>query len=261
MNSEPGRTTAVSILNDVLGPVMRGPSSSHTAASYHLGRMAAALLGAAPSDVRVSFDPSGSYGQVYRQQGVDLGFAMGILGLPLTDARFFRALEEVAERGIQLSFCVEPLELPDHPNCVDIRLQAPGRRTLDLRARSVGGGSVEITRIDGWPVLLDGQTHEVIVECAAEAVSGVCALISEDRSLIQGPALQSRGSRSLIKAGRCRALSPGILAALDRLAGWIRESGPIAFVKQGGPLFDSAAGLLAPVFAKLLFRGESGPCA
>ena len=58
----------ISILNDVLGPVMRGPSSSHTAASYHIGRLVAALLGAPPIRARVAFDPGGSYGKVYSKQ-------------------------------------------------------------------------------------------------------------------------------------------------------------------------------------------------
>ena len=128
------------------------------------------MLGAEPVSVRVAFDPGGSYGQVYRQQGVDLAFAMGLLGLPLTDALFFDALRAAASKGIELTFEVRPLEAPDHPNAADIRLQDRSGATLDIRARSVGGGLVEITRIDGWPVLVTGQTHELVIEmeCAAE---------------------------------------------------------------------------------------------
>ena len=57
----------VSILNDVMGPVMRGPSSSHTAGSYRIGRMARSLFGEMPLSVTIRFDPEGSYGRVYRQ--------------------------------------------------------------------------------------------------------------------------------------------------------------------------------------------------
>ena len=89
-----------SILNDILGPVMRGPSSSHTAGSYHIGKLCASLLGSRPARARVTFDGDGSYGQVYRQQGVDRAFACALLGWPLTDSRFFCALESAGGEGL-----------------------------------------------------------------------------------------------------------------------------------------------------------------
>ena len=75
----------VSILNDVLGPVMRGPSSSHTAAPFFIGTIARALLGEEPASVTLAFDPKGSFAQVYRQQGSDLGFTAGLIGMAITD--------------------------------------------------------------------------------------------------------------------------------------------------------------------------------
>ncbi|MBE0713608.1 MAG: hypothetical protein IH583_14645, partial [Candidatus Aminicenantes bacterium] len=67
-----------SIFNDVLGPVMRGPSSSHTAGSYHIGRLVRSLLGEDAATAAFTFDPSGSYAKTYRQQGVDLALATGL---------------------------------------------------------------------------------------------------------------------------------------------------------------------------------------
>ena len=90
------KVTQVSILNDVLGPVMRGPSSSHTAGSFHIAKIVTGLLGAPPSVAEFTFDPLGSYAQVYRQQGVDLGFAVALQGWDLTDDRFFRSLDIAA---------------------------------------------------------------------------------------------------------------------------------------------------------------------
>jgi len=237
----------ISILNDVLGPVMRGPSSSHTAASYRIAQLAIALFDAHPASVRVAFDPVGSYGQVYRQQGVDLAFAMGLLDLPLTDATFFRALDLVSSRGIDLKFDVRSLDDPDHPNTADIRLQAADGKTLAVRARSIGGGSVEITRIDGWSVLVTGQSHEVLVELAGAAGPRVRALVAGDGALIGEPALQMRGGQALLHAKRRNALSPETRAAIMALDGVarVREAPPVAFVKQGPPLFQSAAGMVA----------------
>ena len=94
---------AISIFNDVLGPVMRGPSSSHTAASYHIGRLARALLGADVDTATFTFDPDGSYAQVYAQQGSDRAFAAGLMGWSITDDRFHQALDLAAARGIELA--------------------------------------------------------------------------------------------------------------------------------------------------------------
>jgi L-serine dehydratase len=237
----------ISILNDVLGPVMRGPSSSHTAASYQIGRLVAALLREAPAEIRITFDPGGSYGRVYRQQGVDLGFAMGILGLPLTDPRFFRALEEVSARGIDLVFEVSPLTEPDHPNAADIRLRAAHGQTLAVRARSIGGGSVEITRIDGWPVLVTGQTFEVLCELRREVESGVLAILAADGNLLGEPDVQARDGWKFLHARRRRALNSEMRAAIKTMDGVARvfETPPVAYVKQGPPLFQSGAELVA----------------
>ena len=77
-----------SVLNDVLGPVMRGPSSSHTAGSYHIAVIVRQLLGAEPKKVKISFDKKGSYGSTYVQQGVDQAFATGLMGWKQTDELF-----------------------------------------------------------------------------------------------------------------------------------------------------------------------------
>lgn len=248
----------ISILNDVLGPVMRGPSSSHTAASYCIAQLAIALFDARPVSVRVTFDPAGSYGQVYRQQGVDLAFAMGLLDLPLTDTTFFHALDSVSSRGIDLKFCVHPLDHPDHPNTADIRLQAADGKTLALRARSIGGGSVEIMRIDGWSVRVTGQTHEVLVELACVAEPRVRALLAADGALIGEPVLQTRDGQALLHAMRRSALARDTRAAIMALDGVarVREAPPVAFVKQGPPLFQSAAGMVALAQARSCSLGR-----
>jgi L-serine dehydratase len=248
----------ISILNDVLGPVMRGPSSSHTAASYHIGRLVAALLDAPPVSVQVSFDPGGSYGQVYRQQGVDLGFAMGIMGLPLTDPCFFRALEAISSRGVDLAFTVRPLADPDHPNAADIRLQAVNGRAIDVRARSIGGGAVEITRLNGWPVSITGQAYEVLVELYGPPDIRVHTLLAGDGHLLSEPVCQEREGRTLLQARRRRALSPETRAAIAALheGTSVLESPPIAHVKQGAQLFRSAAEMLALAEARACSLGR-----
>ncbi len=139
---------APGIFNDILGPVMRGPSSSHTAGSFHIAVLAKALLGGTPVRARFLFDPAGSYAQVYEQQGVDRAFAAGLLGWALTDSRFFDALDCAARAGLDIAFAVEPIAGADHPNTVEISLEGRGGERLTLRAKSVGGGAIE--NRDGW---------------------------------------------------------------------------------------------------------------
>ena len=75
----------------VLGPVMRGPSSSHTAGAFHIGCMARSILGGTPRRAVLAFDPASSYSVTYAAQGADRGFAMGLMGRPLTDESFLTA--------------------------------------------------------------------------------------------------------------------------------------------------------------------------
>jgi L-serine dehydratase len=243
---ESARVTRVSILNDVLGPVMRGPSSSHTAGSYHIARIVSGLLGAPPSSAEFAFDPHGSYAQVYRQQGVDLGFAVGLMGWPLTDERFFDALRLAAERGLDVRFEIRPLSDPGHPNTVEIRMRTSEGEALVASARSIGGGAVEVVEVDGWPVRLTGSTYSLLVDVARSNVDTGVALLSADGQLADSPDLHERGDRVLIEARRFRPIEDGCRLALGRLGpdGIVREAPPIAFLKRGTDLFQSAAEML-----------------
>src|SRR4030042_2457898 len=119
----------ISILNDVLGPVMRGPASSHTAGSYHIGRLVRSLLGQDAATAACAFAPDGSYAKTYRQQGVALALASGLLGWPITDGRFARALAVAREQGLKLRFRIVRLDRADHPNTVRMELVSrSGRR-------------------------------------------------------------------------------------------------------------------------------------
>ena len=153
----------ISVLNDVLGPVMRGPSSSHTAGAYRIALLCSRILGDRPVSVRCAFDPQGSYAPTFAVMGVDLAFAAALLGWDMTDARYPRALEELTATGTELSFRVESLELADHPNAARVDLEGPDGRAIRVWARSIGGGCVEIYRVDDTDLLLTGKTRDLLV--------------------------------------------------------------------------------------------------
>ena len=92
--------TPPSIFNDVLGPVMRGPSSSHSAASLRIGRMARDLMGGSLTEVVVEYDPNGSLVTTHESQGSDLGLFGGLMGWETDDARLPDFREEIGKHGI-----------------------------------------------------------------------------------------------------------------------------------------------------------------
>ena len=241
------RVSRVSILNDVLGPVMRGPSSSHTAGSYHIAKLAAGLLGAPPVAAGFAFDPAGSYAQVYWQQGVDRAFATALMGWDLTDDRFATSLGRAAEAGLEIRFEVRPLAKPGHPNTVEIVLRAADGRSLSATARSIGGGAVEVVEVDGWPARLTGYTWEALVVAPPAAADRVVALLAADGELSGEPERVAQGGRVMVDARRLSPLDGATRAALAALGAEVtlREAPPIAYVKRGRQLFQSGAEMLA----------------
>jgi L-serine dehydratase len=237
----------ISVLNDVLGPIMRGPSSSHTAGSFFIGTMARALLGEEPASVTFAFDPGGSFVEVYRQQSSDLAFAAGLMGWSITDEQFPRALELAAEQGLQIAFVVEHLPDADHPNTVEIRMASRNGRQLRAVAQSIGGGAVVFKRVAGWPVRLTGDAHEVLVVLEERAEPAVRALLTEDGQAMGEPARQARDGHVLLHARRRVPLEEGIQAAVQALPGVqaVWTAPPLFFVLRGEPLFSSAAEMLA----------------
>jgi L-serine dehydratase len=217
----------VSILNHVLGPVMRGPSSSHTAGAFHIGCMARSILGGTPRRAVLAFDPAGSFAVTYAVQGADRGFAMGLMNKPLTDDSFFTALRDAASVGLDLQFQIRPLAHADHPNTVELDLTSPTGTNLKLVARSIGGGEVEITRVDGRPVLFNGSTYESLIETSPDKAEDVRRLVGECTSTQENGVVR-------LTARRRTAIPAGLQAKV-----W--EAAPVYFVQTGQPLFTSAA--------------------
>lgn len=256
--AEGRESRAISIFNQVLGPVMRGPSSSHTAGAYHIASMARGLLGARPTGAVVAFDPAGSYAATYASQGADRAFAVGLLDRPLTDDSFFSVLAEAAGAGLDLRYEVRPLRQPEHPNHVEIRLTGDDGRTLDLEARSIGGGEVELTRVASQPVRFDGASYESVLVTTPDQLDAASALLDSDGGLLGPPARVGENGRVTVCARRARPLGADQRAGLDRIAldGSVRESAPVYFVPAGPTLFSSAREMLALARARGLSLGR-----
>jgi len=238
-----------SLLNDVLGPVMRGPSSSHTAGSYRIASLVRSLNKGMPRRAQLIFHPSGSYGQVYREQGVDLAFAAGFLDWPLTDERFPQALEAAGERGLELSFQVQEVVRADHPNFVRITTQSPeGTRSLVTEARSTGGGAVQITRFQDWPVDWDGKRFLVLAECPAAAVEAKLPKLQQILPPGAELRLEERGAQALVQVLSDEPAGKELKRILGRSqedAGVLRECAPVFYPTPGTALFSDAGEMVA----------------
>ena len=151
-----------SIFNDVIGPVMRGPSSSHTAASVRIASMARMLLGAKPVKALFEFTPDGSLATTYAGQGSDIGLASGLLGYSLYDARLPRSLELAKAEGLSIEFTISDYAAA-HPNTYKVTLWDADNQSLSLIGISTGGGMIEITEVEGLRTDFFGDTFELLL--------------------------------------------------------------------------------------------------
>ena len=135
-------------LFDVLGPVMIGPSSSHTAGAARIGYTAQKLLGEVPAKADIGL--YGSFATTGKGHGTDRALVAGLLGLRPDDPRLPDSFALAEEQG--MTFTIHPVELRSaHPNTAVLHLTARSGRELSLKAASVGGGRIRVTEIDGVP--------------------------------------------------------------------------------------------------------------
>jgi len=150
-----------SIFNDVIGPVMRGPSSSHCAAAVRIGRLARDLLGGEIREVLVEFHLTGSLATTHATQGSDMGLFGGFLGWDATDPRLADSGRALQEAGIRVEIRMTDYAAP-HPNTYRMTLSGPsGRHTMT--AVSTGGGMVEVLEVDGAGLSLRGDFYETLI--------------------------------------------------------------------------------------------------
>ncbi len=155
-----------SIFNDVTGPVMRGPSSSHCAASLRIGRLCRDLMDGQISHILIEFDPHGSLATTHKSQGSDMGLFGGFLGWEAFDERLQSSAEHIDKAGIKIEMEIAPLTASKHPNTYQLTLssQTECRRMVAI---STGGGMIEIISIDGAKVSMAGDYYETLIYCNA----------------------------------------------------------------------------------------------
>ena len=174
------RKDKVSMINifDMMGPVMVGPSSSHTAGAARIGNMGRTLLG--EEVARADIGLHGSFAETGFGHGTDRALLAGLLGMKPDDLRIPNAYEEANRAGMAYSF--RTVELRDaHPNTALLELTGKSGKQLTLQASSIGGGAIVVNKIDGIDVNFTGDFNTLIVRNQDESgsVAAITSILSQ----------------------------------------------------------------------------------
>lgn len=163
---------------DIIGPVMIGPSSSHTAGAARLGKMARCIFGNTPKKVDMTL--YGSFAKTYKGHGTDRALLGGLLGFKEDDKRIRNAKELAGEAGLDYTFIESPLDI-GHPNVVKFDLYGDNNRHMSVVGRSIGGGQIMITEVDGNDMSITGDEFTLVVfhEDRPGAISLISQALSE----------------------------------------------------------------------------------
>lgn len=146
---------------DVIGPVMVGPSSSHTSGAATIAWMARQIFTGTP--VKVTYTLYGSFAETYRGHGTDRALIGGMLGYKSDDVRIRNAYEQARAAGMLVEFAEDKTTEVSHPNTVDIVMEGSDGHSLLIRGESVGGGRVRIRRMNDIEVDFTGEYSTMII--------------------------------------------------------------------------------------------------
>ncbi|MCI1894018.1 MAG: L-serine ammonia-lyase, iron-sulfur-dependent subunit beta [Lactobacillus sp.] len=158
---------------DIIGPVMVGPSSSHTAGAARIGKVVRNIFGETPE--RVDIYLYESFAKTYRGHGTDIALVGGLLGMAPDDARLPDSLKIAHEQGIHVTF-IPKNDKVDHPNTARISL-SKGERSMTVTGVSIGGGNIQISEINGFKLSLSMGTPTFIT--VHQDVPGMIAAVTD----------------------------------------------------------------------------------
>ena len=161
---------------DIIGPVMVGPSSSHTAGVARIGKVVRKIFGMMPDKVEIYLYDS--FAKTYRGHGTDIALVGGLLGMEPDDKQLANSFMLAKDSGMEIAFFAMK-EHAEHPNTVRMMLQKE-EKVLHVTGASIGGGNIEISQIDGFKLSLNmaTPTYLVIHQDKPGAISHVTSLLS-----------------------------------------------------------------------------------
>ena len=158
---------------DILGPIMIGPSSSHTAGAVRIGKYARSVLGKTPVKAVIRF--SGSFAKTYKGHGTDKAVIAGILGMDTDDSRIRNSMQIATEEGLDFTFIEEDID-GAHPNTAEITLTDADGRSALIQGASIGGGNIMINKINDTEVSISGKSDTLVIP--HDDVPGMIAVVT-----------------------------------------------------------------------------------
>lgn len=203
---------------DLIGPVMVGPSSSHTAGAVRLGAMALKILGEEPMKAEITLH--GSFAETGKGHGTNLALVAGILGMHTDDERIPKAFRIAEEKGIKICFKTDNLG-DVHPNTARFRLTGRQGNVVEVIGSSIGGGRIVVTRINEFQVEVMGDFYTLILlhQDLPGVVSQVTSILATAQINIaqMHVSREKKGARALTIVEADQAIEPAALTLMTRL--------------------------------------------
>lgn len=181
---------------DMIGPIMIGPSSSHTAGVVKIARAAIRLLGEIPDEASITF--YNSFARTYEGHGSDRAIIGGLMDFQPDDARIKTSINLAKERGLSFTFKSIGNSSIHHPNTIKLKIRT-GSKTVEVVGESLGGGVINIAEVDGFTANFSAKDHTLIIK--ADDVSGAIAFISsviaQERTNIATMSVSRKGKNDL----------------------------------------------------------------
>lgn len=213
----------MSSIFDILGPVMVGPSSSHTAGAVRIGLMARILLKEKPTYADVQF--YGSFAATYRGHGTDRAITAGLLGMQPDDTRIPVSIAIAKQEGLSVFFSTTHL-IDAHPNSAVITLQGEQGNRIVVQASSIGGGRIIINKIDGIDVNFNAEMPTLVVHNSDQPghVALVTSLLFQNHINIASMQLyrNERGGYAVMVLETDERIPDHIISSIERLQGVIK---------------------------------------
>jgi len=205
---------------DIIGPVMIGPSSSHTAGAARIGRVARTLFEKQPTKAVISL--YGSFAKTYKGHGTDLALVAGIMDFDTFDERIPDALKIAEQVGLEVEFITEDA-VTEHPNTVKINLFDGEGKELEIVGISIGGGTIEITEINSFKLKLSGANPAILVvhQDRFGLISAVTSVLSKYEINIghMEVSRKERGDEAVMVIEMDHKIDDGVFAELSFLQG------------------------------------------
>lgn len=159
---------------DIIGPVMIGPSSSHTAGAVRIGKVVHSIFGEIPDEV--TFYLYNSFAKTYKGHGTDKALVAGIMGMDTDNPDIKRSLEIAHQKGIKIYWDILKDSNAPHPNTVKISVKKADK-SMSVTGVSIGGGNIQVTELNGFSVSLSMNTPTIIT--VHQDIPGMIAKVTD----------------------------------------------------------------------------------